>query len=104
MAEITITKENFKSEVLESTVPVIVDFWASWCGPCQMIAPSIEEIAKEHSDKVKVGKVNVDDEQELAIEFGIASIPTILLFENGQVVKKSVGYRTKEQLEAEFGL
>ena len=85
MSEITITKENFEAEVLRSDKPVLVDFWATWCGPCRMIAPVLSEIARERSD-VKVGKINVDEQPDLANEFRIASIPTLLLFRGGQVV------------------
>ncbi len=97
MAEIIITKNNFEDEVLKSDKPVLIDFWATWCGPCRMLAPVIEEIAKERSD-VKVGKVNVDDEGELATAFGVSSIPTVVLMKDGKVVSQSVGYRPKEQL------
>ena len=102
MNEIVITKDNFEEEVLKSDVPVLLDFWAPWCAPCRMLAPEIEEIANE--GKVKVGKVNVDDEGVLAIQYNVMSIPTVILFENGQAVKTSVGYMTKEQLKAEFGI
>ncbi|MBQ2758142.1 MAG: thioredoxin [Clostridia bacterium] len=98
MAEITITKDNFTKEVLEADIPVLVDFWATWCGPCRMIAPFIEEIAKEYEGKVKVGKINVDDEGELAVKFGIMSIPTVMVIKDGKVVNTAVGYRSKEQL------
>lgn len=98
MAEITLTKENFENEVLNSDIPVLVDFWATWCGPCKMIAPIVEEIAEENEGKIKVGKVNVDDESDLAAEFRISSIPTLLVFRNGQIVHNSVGYRPKEQI------
>lgn len=98
MAEITITKDNFTKEVLESDIPVLVDFWATWCGPCRMIAPFVEEIAKEYEGKVKVGKINVDDEGELAVKFGIMSIPTVMVIKDGKVVNTAVGYRSKEQL------
>lgn len=104
MKEITITNANFENEVINSNIPVLVDFWATWCGPCKMLAPVIAEIAEEFDGKIKVGKVNVDDEQELAIKFRVASIPTVLLFENGQVVKSLVGYRTAPQLKEELGL
>ena len=97
MAEIKITKDNFESEVINSDKPVLIDFWATWCGPCRMIAPVIEEIANERSD-VKVGKVNVDEEEELAVAFGIASIPTVVLVKDGKVVKQSVGYKPKTEL------
>ncbi len=104
MNEIILTSDNFNDEVISSNKPVIVDFWATWCGPCKMIAPVIEEIANEYRDSVKVGKVNVDEEGELAIKFGIVSIPTILLFENGTISATSIGYKTKDQLLREFGL
>ena len=97
-AEVVITKENFESEVIKSDLPVIVDFWATWCGPCRMIAPIVEEIAEEYAGKIKVGKVNVDEQEELAIQFKVVSIPTILLFKDGQAVGKSVGYCPKESL------
>ena len=99
MAEITITKANFEAEVLRSDTPVLLDFWATWCGPCRMIAPVIEEIAKERSD-VKVGKVNVDEEGALATAFGISSIPTIVLVKDGKEAARSVGFRPKESILA----
>ncbi len=102
MSEITITKANFEQEVLKSDVPVVVDFWATWCGPCKMLAPVIEEIAEEGN--VKVGKINVDDEGELAIRFNVMSIPTVMLFKEGKVVKTTVGYMTKDQLKSELGI
>lgn len=102
MAEITITKENFEKEVLQSAKPVLVDFWATWCGPCRMLAPVIEEIAEEYEKEINVGKINVDEQRDLAIQFGIESIPTVLLFKAGKIVAKSVGFRTKEQLESLF--
>ena len=97
MAEI-ITKHNFEDEVINSSLPVLVDFWATWCGPCQMLAPVIEEIAEEYSGKIKVGKINVDEEQELAVKYGVMSIPTVMLFKNGAVESTSVGYVPKEKL------
>ena len=100
MAEITITRENFEAEVLKSDLPVLVDFWAPWCGPCRMLAPTVAQIAEEYEGKIKVGKVNVDDEGELAAQFGIASIPTVLVFKNGEVTDTSVGVKTKTQLVA----
>ena len=97
MAEITITKNNFEQEVLRSDKPVLLDFWATWCGPCRMLAPEIEEIARERED-IKVGKVNVDDEGALASAFGIVSIPTVVLVQDGKEVARSVGYRRKDDL------
>lgn len=90
MGVLHVKKDDFNSVVLESNKTVLVDFWATWCGPCRMIAPALEEIAAERSD-IKVCKINVDEEQELAMQFGVSSIPTILVFKNGQVTKKSVG-------------
>lgn len=99
MAEITITNENFESEVMQSQMSVLVDFWASWCGPCKMLAPTVAQIADEYEGRVKVGKVNVDEQPDLARRYGIASIPTLMLFENGQVKNTSVGFMPKEQIE-----
>ena len=99
MAEITITNENFESEVMQSQIPVLVDFWASWCGPCKMLAPVVAQIADEYEGRVKVGKVNVDEQPDLSRKYGIASIPTLMLFENGQVKNTSVGFMPKEQIE-----
>ena len=93
---ITLKKENFDGEVLKSEVPVLVDFWASWCGPCRMVSPVIDEIAEEYEGQIKVGKVNVDEEGELASEFAIVSIPTILILKNGKVIEKLVGARSKD--------
>ena len=94
MAVITITKENFAQEVLQSEKPVLLDFWASWCGPCRMLSPVGDEVAEERTD-VKVGKVNVDEQPELAGEFGVMSIPTLLVFEQGKLVRQAVGARPK---------
>ena len=98
MKEITVTLNNFENEVINSNVPVLLDFWAEWCVPCRMLAPILEEIAEEYGDSLKVGKINVDDEQELAVKFGIVSIPTLILMKNGNAAAKSVGYRSKEAL------
>ena len=94
MAVITITKENFEQEVLQSAKPVLLDFWASWCGPCRMLSPVVDEVAEERTD-VKVGKVNVDEQPELAGQFGVMSIPTLLVFEQGKLVSQAVGARPK---------
>lgn len=94
MAVITITKENFAQEVLQSAKPVLLDFWASWCGPCRMLSPVVDEVAEERTD-VKVGKVNVDEQPELAGQFGVMSIPTLLVFEQGKLVRQAVGARPK---------
>lgn len=104
MAEIVLTADNFEKEVLQSDLPVLVDFWATWCGPCMMLAPIIEELAHELEGKVKVCKVNVDEQALLATQFRIASIPTVLLFEQGEVKASSLGYLTKEQLKARLGI
>ena len=98
MSIIKVTSENFKSEVLESEKPVLVDFYADWCGPCKMMSPVIEELAEELSDRLKVGKINVDENQDLAMEYGIMSIPTIVLIKNGEVTKTFVGVRDKNEL------
>lgn len=94
MAVVTITKENFEQEVLQSAKPVLLDFWASWCGPCRMLSPVVAEVAEERTD-VKVGKVNVDEQPELAGQFGVMSIPTLLVFEQGKLVRQAVGARPK---------
>lgn len=98
--EVTITKNNFDAEVLRSEIPVLVDFWATWCGPCRMLAPVIGEIAEEYAGTVKVGKVNVDEEPELAMQFRVDSIPTVMLFKEGRLVNTTVGFRPKEQITA----
>ena len=102
MAAIVITKENFDSEVLKEEGTVLIDFWATWCGPCRMLSPIVDEVASEHPD-VKVGKINVDEQPELAQQFGIMSIPTLLVFKNGEKVQESVGLIPKEKVEALLG-
>lgn len=97
--EVTLTSANFQKEVLESTIPVLVDFWAKWCMPCRMIAPSIAQIAEAYKGKVKVGKVNVDDEGDIASQYGIISIPTLLYFKDGQMIKQKVGALPKHEIE-----
>ena len=94
-----ITKENFDKEVLQAEGTVLIDFWAAWCGPCRMIAPAVEKIAEERPD-VKVCKVNIDDEQELAIKYGVMSIPTLMIVKNGEIVNTAIGLRPKEEIEA----
>ena len=98
--EVTITRENFEAEVLNSSVPVLLDFWATWCGPCMMIAPTLAEIAAENAGKLKVGKVNVDEEMELAMRFGVTSIPLLVVMKDGKVVNKAVGAMPKAKIEA----
>ena len=97
MSVVTITESNFEKEVLQSDKPVLLDFWATWCGPCRMLSPVVDQIAEENS-AIKVGKVNVDDEQELAGRFNIMSIPTLLVFKNGKMVNQSVGVIPKERI------
>ena len=104
MAEVILTKANFEAEVLNSDVPVLVDFWATWCGPCMMLSPVIEEIAHEFEGKIKVGKVNVDEENELAMQYRVASIPTLLLFKDGQLTNTSVGFMPKAAIIEKFEL
>ena len=94
MAVINVTLENFEAEVIKSDIPVLVDFWASWCGPCRMLSPIVDQIAEERTD-IKVCKVNVDEQEELAMRFGIMSIPTLIVFKNGEVAKKTMGVQPK---------
>ena len=100
MPEITVTKENFETEVMQSGVPVLLDFWATWCGPCKLLSPIISEIAEAYDGKVKVCKVNVDEQPELIASFQISSIPTVVVMKNGEITNSSVGYRPKEQILA----
>jgi thioredoxin 1 len=97
---VTLTQESFANEVLQSSTPVLVDFWAEWCGPCKMIAPVLNELADEYAGRVKIGKVNIDDHQGLASEYGVRAIPTLLVFHKGQVAEQLVGARSKRDLKA----
>lgn len=100
MAEVIITKDNFEEEVIKSDKTVLIDFWATWCGPCRMLSPIIAEIANDYDGKVKVCKVNVDDEPELANAFNVSSIPMVVVMKDGKVTNASVGYRPKEEIIA----
>lgn len=95
---INLTNENFEKEVISSKKPILVDFWASWCGPCQMIAPIVEEISNELSERIEVGKINVDEQPEIAIKYDVMSIPTLILFKDGKVVNTISGYHSKEEI------
>ena len=99
---VTLTQENFAKEVLQSSVPVLVDFWAEWCGPCKMIAPILDELAEEYDGRIRIGKVNIDDYQSLAAEYRVSAIPTLLLFRQGQVAEQIVGLKSKRDLKASF--
>ena len=99
---IVITGANFEAEVLKSTVPVLVDFWAAWCGPCRMIGPMVEQIAEEYSGRIKVGKVNVDEEADLASRHSVVSIPTLVMYKDGKIVNQAVGALPKQSIEALF--
>lgn len=101
MKELKLTSQNFENEVMKSDKPVLIDFWASWCGPCRMLAPIIGEIAEEHPE-IKVGKVNVDEESDLAMAFKVSSIPTVVLMKDGKVVNTSIGFQSKAQIESMF--
>ncbi|MCT6871199.1 MAG: thioredoxin, partial [Bartonella sp.] len=98
MSTVKVDTNNFESDVLQSSTPVVVDFWAEWCGPCKMIAPSLDEIAAELQGKVKIAKINIDENPELATQFGVRSIPTLLMFNNGEVVSNMVGAAPKSRL------
>lgn len=98
MSVITITSKNFEEEVSKSEVPVLLDFWASWCGPCRMVSPIVDEVAEEIGASAKVGKINVDEEQELASAFNVMSIPTLVVIKNGKLVNQAVGVRSKEEI------
>ena len=100
MTELKITAANFENEVLNSDKPVLLDFYADWCGPCKMLAPVLHEIAEENADTLKVGKINVDEQMELAMRFQVSSIPMLVVFKDGKVVTKSVGYRSKAEITA----
>ena len=102
--EYTFTAANFEEEVLRGDLPVLVDFWATWCGPCRMLAPVIAEIAEAHEGVLKVGKVNVDEQPELATAYRVESIPTVFLFRNGEIAAKAVGFRSRADLESLLGL
>src|ERR1017187_6054422 len=99
---VNLTQDNFDAEVLKSIAPVLVDFWAEWCGPCKMIAPILDELAEEYDGRVKIGKVNIDEQQGVAAEYGIRAIPTLLLFHKGQVADQIVGLHSKRDLKASF--
>jgi thioredoxin 1 len=98
-AELTLTKDNFEAEVLKSAVPVLVDFWAAWCGPCKMVGPVVAELAQEYSGKLKVGKLNVDEHSEVAATYGIRGIPTLIIFRNGAISEQAVGFQSKDKLK-----
>ena len=104
MAEITLTKENFDSVISSADMPVLVDFWAPWCGPCRMLAPTVKKIAEKYEGKVIVGKVNVDDDPELARRYGIMYIPTLIVFRNGESVKESNGLKREDEILEMLGI
>jgi thioredoxin 1 len=98
MKPVELTEESFEQEVLKATIPVLIDFWAAWCGPCKMIAPIVEELATEYEGKLKIGKVDVDNHQKIAMQYGIRSIPTLLMFKGGKVVEQIIGAAPKKTL------
>jgi thioredoxin 1 len=100
--EIEFTDSNFETEVIKSNTPVLVDFWAPWCGPCKIIAPIVEEISSEYGGRLKVGKVNTDDNQKVASDYGVMSIPTLMIFKDGQVVERIIGAQPKEALKTKI--
>lgn len=102
MAKVILNGKNFEEEVLKSEQPVLVDFWAAWCGPCRMVGPTVEQIAKEYNDKIKVGKLNVDEHQEVAAKYGVMSIPTFMIFKKGKTVSQFVGAQPKEKFVEEI--
>lgn len=102
MSEVILTEENFDQEVLKSSIPVIVDFWAEWCGPCKMISPILKDIAGAWEGKIKIGKLNVDNARDLAVQYGVVSIPTLKVFKDGKVVKEKIGAGNKQSIEALF--
>ncbi len=99
MAVVKITADNFEEEVINSKIPVLIDFWATWCGPCQMQGPVVDEVADEFAGKLKVGKINVDEEGSLAQKYSVMSIPTLILFQNGEVIKKEMGFHSLEEIK-----
>lgn len=104
MSEVIINKSNFENEVINADKPVLLDFYADWCGPCKMLSPVLSEIADEYADVLRVAKVNVDDEPELAMKFKVSSIPMLVLFKNGKIISTSVGYRPKDEILNELKL
>ena len=104
MSELRITKDNFEKEIINSELPVLLDFWAPWCGPCRMIAPVIAQVAEKYAGKAKVGKVNVDEENDLAAAFGIVSIPTLVVLKGGKVVSRAAGFRSEAEIAAMLGV